>query len=176
MKLARKRDALRNARFWFRKDVFFSGKIYEHFSRIRTPDLSELNENLFFTKQTNCDELNNLNSCCTQLTIDEIINGTKDGAANLFPGLIPLINLYLDSIDIDAKTRCILNNYLHLISKRAEGKLPTAAQSIRAYVTKHPEYKHDSVITDGIAYDLLKLISKLQSDQITMDEFIDIIY
>lgn len=175
MKFARKRDALRNGRFWFRKDVCINENVYDRFgSRIRTPDTPELNERLLFSKRTACDE-QNLNSCCTQLTINEIINGTGNNTTDQFPGLIPMLNFYLDSIDINAKTRCQLNNYLNLISKRAEGKLPTAAQLIRRFVIKHNEYKQDSVITNGIAFDLLKLISKLQGDEITLDEFINII-
>ena len=38
-----------------------------------------------------------------------------------FPGLIPLINRYMDNVDIDVDTRCTILQYLNLISKRASG-------------------------------------------------------
>ena len=38
-----------------------------------------------------------------------------------FPGLIPLIRMYVNSIDIDVDTRCTIMQYLRFISKRASG-------------------------------------------------------
>ena len=35
------------------------------------------------------------------------------------------------------------------------GELKTTARWIRDVVTAHPEYKQDSVVSEGIAYDLL---------------------
>ena len=39
-----------------------------------------------------------------------------------FPGLLPLINMYMDSIEIDVDTRCTILQYLKLISMRASGE------------------------------------------------------
>lgn len=42
-----------------------------------------------------------------------------------------------------------------LITKRATGELKTAATWIRDFVAEHPDYKHDSVVSDSIAHDLV---------------------
>lgn len=90
------------------------------------------------------------------MSISEIVNG-KDG----FPGLVPLIQTYLNSMDVDADTQCTLQQYLSFISKRAKGEIWTAAKWLREFVTSHPDYKHDSRISEEINYDLLLRIAKL---------------
>lgn len=96
----------------------------------------------------------------TQMTIDEIINGTRneDNSQNDFPGLIPLVELYLDSVNIDVTTRCELARYLDLIRKRANGTLWTGAKWIREFVRSHPDYKGDSAVGEKIVYDLFKKV------------------
>lgn len=42
-----------------------------------------------------------------------------------------------------------------LICKRASGELKTTATWMREFVTNHPEYKQDSVVSDAIAHDLV---------------------
>ncbi|CAO3686172.1 unnamed protein product [Rhizopus microsporus] len=88
------------------------------------------------------------------MTVNEIMNGRDDD--NGFPGLIPLIHSYLNSTNIDIETRCKLNNYLSLISKRASGELMTGAAYIRQFVMNHPAYRHDSVVSPEITFDLVK--------------------
>jgi glutamate--cysteine ligase catalytic subunit len=93
----------------------------------------------------------------TEMTVAEIINGpTSDDDDNDFPGLIPLVESYLDSINVDVETRCELGRYLDLIRKRADGTLWTGAKWIREFVKKHEEYKQDSVVGAGITYDLCR--------------------
>lgn len=114
------------------------------------------------------------------MTINEIINGTayarererelqklggraeggggkmeEENEAEDFPGLIPLVESYLDSVNVDVTTRCQLATYLDLIRKRASGELWTAARWIRHFVTQHPDYRRDSVVSDKIAHDLV---------------------
>lgn len=91
------------------------------------------------------------------MTVDEIINGKAGG----FPGLIPLVESYLDSLNVDVETRCELAQYLALIRGRANGTLWTAAKWIRHYVREHDEYQMDSVVTDGMAYDLVKAAERI---------------
>lgn len=38
-----------------------------------------------------------------------------------FPGLITLINSYLESINIDIESRCKLGKYLEFVKKKAKG-------------------------------------------------------
>ncbi|KAG5921373.1 Zn finger-containing GTPase- Activating Protein for ARF [Claviceps africana] len=87
-----------------------------------------------------------------EMSINDIINGSPDGE---FPGLIPIVEGYLDSVNVDVDTRCQLATYLSLISKRASGELDTAARWIRNFVDAHPRYKHDSVVDDDVAHDLI---------------------
>ena len=80
------------------------------------------------------------------MTIDTIINGKVGPAPQLpgpsphpptpgesadsaphvlqegvFPGLIPILNSYLENMEVDVDTRCSILNYLKLIKKRASG-------------------------------------------------------
>ena len=41
------------------------------------------------------------------------------------------------------------------------GELMTTARWMREFVTKHPDYKHDSVVTEKINYDLISLCDKI---------------
>lgn len=86
------------------------------------------------------------------MSINDIINGSPDEE---FPGLIPIVESYLDSVNVDVDTRCQIATYLSLISKRASGELDTAARWIRNFVDVHPSYKHDSVVGDDITHDLI---------------------
>lgn len=86
-----------------------------------------------------------------EMTMDEIFNG-KDC---YFPGLIPLVHAYLDYINTDPETRKRLNEYLHFISRRAKGESTTAATWMRNFVSNHPAYTHDSIISPEVAHDLL---------------------
>jgi len=101
-----------------------------------------------------------------RMSIDEIINGKED----TFPGLIPLIESYLDEMNVDIVTRCHLLRYLDFIRLRANGTLMTAATWIRKFVREHPEYKHDSVISQGINYDLIRTIEKLVKGEVKIPE------
>jgi len=96
------------------------------------------------------------------MTIDEIINGKAD---HIFPGLIPLVESYLDSINVDVETRCELAKYLSLIKARASGKLWTVAKWIRHFIREHKEYKFDSVVTEGMTYDLLKAVERITAHE-----------
>jgi len=92
------------------------------------------------------------------MTINEIINGTNE-----FVGLLRIIQDYLSMIEVDADTRCTINQYVNLISKRAAGSLMTNASWMRNFVTNHPSYKHDSVVNDEIAYDLLWKMTRVST-------------
>ena len=88
------------------------------------------------------------------MTIREILMG-KQVAGGRFPGLVPLIYAYLDIIECDISVRMKIETYCDFLGMRASGTLLTTASWMRNFVLKHPSYKHDSVVTDEIAYDLL---------------------
>lgn len=96
---------------------------------------------------------------CSLMTVDEIINGQPNGTG--FPGLIPLVESYLNSMNVDVETRCALARYLDLIRKRASGHLWTGAKWIREFVRSHREYKGDSVVSEGLCYDLVKAVEEI---------------
>lgn len=93
------------------------------------------------------------------MTVDEIINGQSNGTD--FPGLIPLVESYLNSMNVDVETRCELARYLDLIRKRASGQLWTGAKWIREFVRSHEEYKGDSVVSEGLCYDLVVAVEEI---------------
>lgn len=86
-----------------------------------------------------------------EMTMTEIMAGKGDH----FPGLIPLVQAYLDYINCDSITRTRLDQYLDLVQKRATGELLTPATWIRNFVRNHKSYEGDSVVSDEIAYDLI---------------------
>ncbi|KAJ5549427.1 hypothetical protein N7513_006661 [Penicillium frequentans] len=96
------------------------------------------------------------------MTISDIVNGCTDGS---FPGLIPLVESYLNSVNVDVETRCFLASYLDLIRKRADGTLWTGARWIREFVAKHPSYKQDSVVSEEITYDLIKAVNEVTTKE-----------
>ncbi|KAK3088140.1 hypothetical protein FSP39_015291 [Pinctada imbricata] len=136
MKTAHKKDAVQTEKFHFRKEILTDC----------TPD--EVTQCLANTK---CKECSCIDEEYTEMTIDQIINGGDE-----FPGLIAMINNYMSSVDIDVDTRCTIQQYLNLISKRASGEIPTTAQWMRNFVRTHKDYKQDSVVSESINYDLLK--------------------
>lgn len=54
-----------------------------------------------------------------EMTLDEVINGKGES----FPGLMGVVNAYLNSLNVDIATKCELRRYLDLIKYRAKGKL-----------------------------------------------------
>ncbi|KAI9858434.1 MAG: Zn finger-containing GTPase- Activating Protein for ARF [Vezdaea acicularis] len=100
------------------------------------------------------------------MTIATIINGSSSSPSSSsntsFPGLVPLVESYLNSLNVDVETRCALTRYLELIRHRADGRLWTAARWIREFVGRHAEYKADSVVGEGVCFDLLKAVEGLE--------------
>ena len=104
MQRAHSRDAVSCEKFWFRKNVFpprREGTGTPRGSRPATPPMVAEYE---------------------EMTINEIING-QDGEGG-FPGLVRLVEKYLDSMNVDITTRCEIGRYLSLVSQRASGTTP----------------------------------------------------
>jgi glutamate--cysteine ligase catalytic subunit len=55
------------------------------------------------------------------MTLNEIFNG-KDYGEFKFPGLIQLIHIYMDTINVESETRVVVSKYLSFLSKKASGK------------------------------------------------------
>jgi glutamate--cysteine ligase catalytic subunit len=158
MQTAHKRDAVLNDRFYFRKNPFHARFPRSHSSNggsgTSTPVMSR--------PPTPTGPVEDEYAL---MTIDEIINGAKPGSGNDFPGLIPLVESYLDSMNVDVETRCELARYVKLIKKRADGSLWTAAKWIREFVANHEEYKHDSVVGEKINHDLIGTVIAIENPE-----------
>lgn len=155
MRIAHARNAVLEKKFYFRKNILPS--------RPRTPNHSAAGQVPSSASPREEEKQIPVEDEFTLLTIDEIVNG-KHGSSkddDEFVGLIPLIESYLNTVNVDVQTRCDLARYLELVSKRASGKLQTGASWIRNFVRSHAEYKGDSVVNDAINYDLLKAIERL---------------
>ncbi|GAV03361.1 hypothetical protein RvY_13795 [Ramazzottius varieornatus] len=142
MKEAQKRDAARQGQFYFRKDILCEHKVSscKSYQSCARPKKNEY----------------------VKMTVNEIFNG-KEGE---FPGLIPLIKDYLRNMDVDAETSCTLLTYLRFIRKKASGELMTTASWIRDFVKNHPDYQHDSVVSEKINYDLMKTCQAVAGGQL----------
>jgi len=156
METAHNRDAVLNDRFHFRKDPFpprapprVNGSST---STSTTPSPS---------RPPTPPKLGPVEEEYTLMSIDEIINGRSDG----FPGLIPLVESYLSSVNVDVETRCDLARYLDLIRKRASGEWWTGARWIREFVRGHEEYKGDSVVGTGVVFDLVRKVEGMRGER-----------
>jgi glutamate--cysteine ligase catalytic subunit len=135
MRRAHHRDALLTQKFYFR-------------NHLASPDDGEC---ACSTGASSCSVHSDPNSI-SEFTVMEILTGK----GTFFPGLVPLCKFYLDEIDCDAQTRAVCNSYFDLLVERANGDIMTAAKWQRHFVMTHPAYQHDSVVSQEIAYDLVK--------------------
>lgn len=105
-----------------------------------------------------------------EMSIDQIMNGTSE-----FRGLIPIVEDYVFGLigdTLDSLTSCKIKQFLKLIRLRAQGALMTPAAYIRSFVTRHPAYKHDSVVNEEINYDLLWRIHLISKGEIECPELL----
>ncbi|ELK30655.1 Glutamate--cysteine ligase catalytic subunit [Myotis davidii] len=172
MKVAQKRDAVLQGKFYFRKDICKGGNAVvdgcgkaQQGAELAAEDHEEY----------------------ALMSIDTIINGKVGSCAptacrsadthrqgthgiscfvqeGVFPGLIPILNSYLENMEVDVDTRCSILNYLKLIKKRASGELMTVAKWMREFIANHPDYKQDSVITDQINYSLILKCNQIANE------------
>ncbi|KAH9906822.1 glutamate-cysteine ligase [Xylariomycetidae sp. FL2044] len=139
METAHAKDAVLEKKFYFRKNPFST----------RPPRSTVASGTNTPTASRPPTPLGPVEDEYTLMTVDEVINGSKSEEHD-FPGLIPIVESYLDSVNVDVQTRCGLSDYLELVRLRASGELWTASKWIREFVAKHPAYKHDSVVDDHI--------------------------
>jgi glutamate--cysteine ligase catalytic subunit len=151
METAHTRDAVLKEKFYFRKNPFPSRPPRTHtgLSDDSRPDSA--------TPSRPPSPTGPVEDEYTLMTIDEIVNGSS----GQFPGLVPLVENYLDSVNVDVQTRCELATYLELICDRASGKLCTTARWIRDFVDAHPSYEHDSVVSEEITKDLIGAVIRV---------------
>lgn len=181
MKRAHVRNAAREGKFYFKKNVFqrrgvpfTNGQSGTNGARShsRSASVVSMERSLSPTgsasgsrSTSRCaspEGLPNIDDEYEEMTIDEIINGKSGKDDSTFPGLLGLVYSYLNSLNVDVSTRCELAKYFDLIKNRANGNLKTTATWIREFVQTHPEYKQDSVVSQEINYDLVKAIDEIE--------------
>ncbi|KAF2102612.1 GCS-domain-containing protein [Rhizodiscina lignyota] len=155
METAHARDAVLNSKFYFRKNPF-----------PERPERPTSNSSASGTSTPSPisrpdTPLGPVEDEYELMTVNEIINGSASG----FPGLIPLVESYLNSMNVDVETRCELATYLDLIRKRADGTLWSGAKWMRHFVRNHQEYKQDSVVTEGIEFDIVRAAERIAREE-----------
>jgi len=103
-----------------------------------------------------------------EMTMNEIFNGKE----SFYPGLLPLVYAYLDYIQCDATTFARVDQYLNFIAARARGELITPAKWMRNFVTSHPAYAHDSVVSSEIAHDLMMACKSIGEGSLACPELL----
>jgi len=92
-----------------------------------------------------------------ELSIKEIFLGSE---AHSFPGILYFVKKFVAE-SIPAEHLPTLKNYISLVEKRATGVSKTNARWIRDFIDAHPAYKHDSIVTQSILYDLVQAVVKM---------------
>ena len=135
-------DAINNKKFWWRINCF--------------DDINLNEENKDYQK----DEEQNVKL----LTINEILNGNKEYN---YPGLIPKIKDEIkNNLNYDEETKQNLLKFAEHMEKKAKGEIWTDAKYIRKYISEHPKYNKDSIITEEINYDLVNHLLNIQNGDI----------
>ena len=175
METAHVRDGVLTQKFWFRKNPFppartthksphsagtsgTSTPLPPSSSRPATPAVGPVEDE--YELMTIAEIVNGQagsNSSSTAAAEDRF-GGGSDGR---FPGLVPLVESYLNSVNVDVETRCELARYLALIRRRADGSVWTAARWMRRFVREHAEYDRDSQVGEGIQFDLVKAARRI---------------
>ncbi|PVI05239.1 putative glutamate-cysteine ligase Gcs1 [Periconia macrospinosa] len=158
METAHIRDAVSTQKFWFRKNPF-SPHSSSRGNGTGTSTPAETSRP--------ATPVGPVEDEYEQMTINEVINGQSSSRTgdSTFPGLIPLVESYLNSMNVDVETRCELARYLDLIRKRADGRYWTAAKWIRHFVQTHEKYAGDSVVGDEICFDLVKAAERITKEE-----------
>ncbi|KAF9010584.1 glutamate-cysteine ligase catalytic subunit [Cyathus striatus] len=107
-----------------------------------------------------------------EMTMEEIMNGKGHD----FPGLLRLVNNYLDTLEIESEEMVKIQQYLELVRLRSTGQLCTAATWIRNFIRSHSAYKNDSVVSQEINYDLLVAIDEIERGVRKAPDFLPINY
>lgn len=96
------------------------------------------------------------------MTVDEIVNGKIGSPQGVsFVGLIPTIQSYMHETGTSPEEEKRINEYLEVVRRRANGELLTPATWMRQFVRSHNDYHQDSIVSQTVCYDLLKVVKDL---------------
>ena len=151
-----KRDAVRNQKFYFRRN-FYGEKARDtkYKCASRNPNNVKAKRELFESEEL------------IELTLEELMQG---GASHQgFKGLIEeYIRVNEQLLSDEAKrtgedsVSLIWQSY-HFFLNRATGKAVTSAKLIREFIRNHPLYNHDSVVEGELSEKLIEFIFNVQT-------------
>lgn len=177
MERANQRNAVVNQSFHFRKSIFSaatSGLVEDEYhlmtineimngsppsTNTSSPSIDGFSSPTDDFSSVNSSSSSSDNASSTNSSSSSINGLSPDGGA--FPGLLPLVRRYLTTLSLTPAAYAKIDSYLSLVSKRASGELWTAARWQREFVRGHSEYKWDSVLSEGVAFDLLKRVREI---------------
>ncbi|KAF8443156.1 glutamate-cysteine ligase-domain-containing protein [Boletus edulis BED1] len=198
MSRAQKRNAVRQGKFFFRKNVLPPGymlptttpsssgsssprgwqdgiplketKLRNGFPRVPPPPMlvdipvedeyEEMSMEEIFSGKVG------VQSTCTVSRTSQLSQGA------IFPGLLGLVEAYLDTLDINSSERLQISKYIDLVRRRANGSLLTTASWMREFVRSHPSYKFDSTVSQEINYDLMVAIDEIERGVLRVPELL----
>ncbi|KAL9939413.1 hypothetical protein V8E36_001230 [Tilletia maclaganii] len=203
MQRAHVRDAIHTRKFYFRKQVFRSRSRHASGTPVAQGENTGSDTQDREASPAPTPAPVPIEEEIAEFTLDELMNGKpssrgdrpgrtgsiasldapsigddedEDEEDDSFPGLIVLVNKYIDSLNVDLNTRAEIGAYLDLLSARANGSLVTAATWIRDYVRSHPEYKFDSAVSQGINYDMILELDKIERGEVEAPGFLPAFY
>ena len=142
MERAHSINAVKNEKFWFRINILGSTS----YQKTEPEKFNFLKNSEFSTAYP---------AVISELTINQILEGDSELG---FKGLIPLIIEYMEIKNYLSEDKTGILMYLNFLRDRACGKCMSTATLIRKFVTHHPDYKFDSIISSKIKNDLIKLV------------------
>lgn len=184
MRRAQQRDAVNQAKFFFRRDIFTPASSRATSGATTPNDESRPSSTSLLpngapngTQQgrraksrvmPNCfppppaptpeEAGGSVNEEYAEYTMDEIMNGRGEA----FPGLVGLVEAYIDTLDMCEPELRKITSYLSLVRRRANGSLKTPATWTRDFVRSHRSYKFDSVVSKEINYDLMVAVDEIE--------------
>ena len=145
LKRAHKRDAILKEKFWFNVNCFDPAH-----------PLSELDKHDFMKSSENV-----LEPVYEELTMQEILCGKGQ-----FIGLVNMMRAFMSSRNYADEHLHQFEHIFEFLMARARGEVPTAASFIRNYITSHPLYRKNSVVSPCLIKELVCQILKLNNDQL----------
>ena len=151
MQLCQKRDAVMSQQFWFRNYVSSGNLLFL---------ITSLTPFMHLNVIDSANKAADIRDEYSSQSIAQIMNG--DGQTT---GICTWIDRYISAQSVSESTQNVLKAHVNLIRERALGIRQTGATWIRDFVTSHPAYKKDSVVSHEINYDLIQKILTLDSDE-----------
>ena len=77
---------------------------------------------------------------------------------------------WVNNPNYDENVRQNLLKFANHMEKKAKGEIWTDAKYIRKFISEHPKYNKDSIITEEINYDLINHLLEIQNGNLKPKE------